>query len=68
MRTPVVGPRSTISGGAVGYGELSGGVEGVCTEVYRVAEEAMIGGYGGSGGPGSEVVERQLSHGEELVP
>ena len=52
----------------MGNGELAGRVEGVGTEVYTMAVEAVVSGDSGAGGPGAEMVEGQLSHREELVP
>ena len=37
-------------------------------EVQGGAMEAMPSGLGGVGGPGAEVVECQLGHGEDVVP
>ena len=54
--------------GIESYGQLPGRVDGVSLEVQGGAMEAMPSGLGGVGGPGSEVVERQLGHGEDVVP
>ena len=51
-----------------GYAQLAGRVNGVGFEVEGGTMEAMPSGLGGVGGPGAEVVECQLGHGEDVVP
>ena len=51
-----------------GYAQLAGRVNGVGFEVEGSTMEAMPSGLGGVGGPGAEVVECQLGHGEDVVP
>ena len=61
-------PRSTCSGGLPRHTQLSGGVDGVSSEVEGEAVESSPSGEGGVRLPRAEVVERKLGLGEEEVP
>jgi hypothetical protein len=52
----------------VGNDKLAGRGDGVGEEIGAVTVEAVVGGQLGVGCPWSEVVEGQLSNGEEEMP